>query len=287
MNLINFEKKCPVGFRFIPNDEEIINHYLNHKINGRNDLVDPLINEIDLLKCHPRDIPALSKASSSSRDDHDKRWFFFNQPHFKSLNSKRSNRRTKWGFWKATGKVRVIKVRGEAIGGKRSLVFYEESCGNKPAKTNWIIHEFQAYTGFSDESNFVLCKLKYEGDLEKSSDTGSGRVLLSAPKPIHAESQEIKSRMHLKHSLSGEHLASSSREQHTQLNLQYTCDNDVADSFLDLDDWPYERDEKGSEHPENENTALNLHSTPDYDANPINLEFLDLDDWLYEEYAAN
>lgn len=74
----------------------------------------------------------------------DPEWFFFSPRDYKYAKSKRFNRATKYGFWKATGNDRNIKVRGtdKVIGTKKTLVYYK---GRVPGvKTNWVIHEYHA-----------------------------------------------------------------------------------------------------------------------------------------------
>ncbi|KAJ6679931.1 FACTOR putative-RELATED [Salix purpurea] len=130
----------PVGFRFHPTVEEIIDYYLANKLEGRDYLVDDHIGEIDhLYQKDPWDIP----------------------------DGKRINRKTKNGNWKVTGKPRDIKRGGtnEVIGTKRNVVFQQKCPASKKlVGTGWVIHEFQSRISPPDERALVLCKLKDRGD---------------------------------------------------------------------------------------------------------------------------
>ncbi|GMN42726.1 hypothetical protein TIFTF001_011941 [Ficus carica] len=140
MDKIALPPGLPVGFRFHPTDEELITYYLKPKLLGTDPDVDRVIAEVDFYKFEPWELPSKSKIESK-----DRMWLFFFRRDYKYANSKRVKRTTKTGFWKITGKERVIKDQDTkaCIGKKRTLVFHRGSAASsRGERTDWVMHEY-------------------------------------------------------------------------------------------------------------------------------------------------
>ncbi|KAJ7949024.1 NAC domain containing protein [Quillaja saponaria] len=160
----------PPGFRFHPTDEELVAYYLERKITGRTIELE-IIPEVDLYKCEPWDLPDKSFLPSK-----DMEWYFYSPRDRKYPNGSRTNRATKAGYWKATGKDRLVHSHKRPVGTKKTLVYYR---GRAPhgIRTNWVMHEYRLLESVSRTSSsslkvsYALCRiLKKKIQLPKSKD---------------------------------------------------------------------------------------------------------------------
>ncbi|KAG7020031.1 NAC domain-containing protein 86, partial [Cucurbita argyrosperma subsp. argyrosperma] len=164
----------PPGFRFHPTDEELVNYYLKRKMSGQVIELD-IIPEVDLYKCEPWELS--EKSFLPSRDPE---WYFFGPRDRKYPNGFRTNRATRAGYWKSTGKDRRVTSHQRAIGMKKTLVYYR---GRAPQgiRTDWVMHEYRLDDKDCEDSSgiqdsYALCRvLKKNGICSEVEEQISGQ----------------------------------------------------------------------------------------------------------------
>ncbi|KAJ4954643.1 hypothetical protein NE237_011426 [Protea cynaroides] len=134
---VNGQSRVPPGFRFHPTEEELLHYYLRKKVAFEKIDLD-VIRDVDLNKLEPWDIQEKCKIGSTPQND----WYFFSHKDKKYPTGTRTNRATAAGFWKATGRDKIIYSNFKRIGMRKTLVFYK---GRAPhgQKSDWIMHEYR------------------------------------------------------------------------------------------------------------------------------------------------
>ncbi|KAG2260744.1 hypothetical protein Bca4012_008930 [Brassica carinata] len=153
---MNSFSHVPPGFRFHPTDEELVDYYLRKKVASKRIEID-FIKDIDLYKIEPWDLLELCKIGHEEQSD----WYFFSHKDKKYPTGTRTNRATKAGFWKATGRDKAIYLRHNLIGMRKTLVFYMGRAPNGQ-KSDWIMHEYRLETdenGAPQEEGWVVCRV--------------------------------------------------------------------------------------------------------------------------------
>ncbi|KAK3429544.1 NAC domain-containing protein 43 [Eucalyptus grandis] len=178
MNLsINGQSQVPPGFRFHPTEEELLHYYLRKKVAYEKIDLD-VIREVDLNKLEPWDIQEKCRIGSTPQND----WYFFSHKDKKYPTGTRTNRATAAGFWKATGRDKIIYSGFKRIGLRKTLVFYK---GRAPhgQKSDWIMHEYRLDESTHDpnalspagdaspEEGWVVCRVFKKKNYQKTLDS--------------------------------------------------------------------------------------------------------------------
>lgn len=104
-------------------------------------------------------IPVFFLIGKSLLQTGDTQWYFFSPRDRKYPNGARTNRGTKCGYWKTTGKDRHISRNARTVGTKKTLVFYKGRAP-KGERTDWVMHEYTIAKQELNNSHTVwVCRL--------------------------------------------------------------------------------------------------------------------------------
>jgi hypothetical protein len=152
-----------IEIRFAPTDVELVLYYLKRKICEKGFELD-IIRDVDVYKWDPEELPELSPLES------DWQWYFFGPRDRRYHTGARSNRATRQGWWKATGRDRSIVYNSRKVGVKKTLVFYR---GRAPRgeRTDWKMQEYtlseEELRGRANVQEFyALYKLCKKGEMD-------------------------------------------------------------------------------------------------------------------------
>ncbi|CAL9780627.1 unnamed protein product [Musa acuminata subsp. burmannicoides] len=180
MGLRDIEFTLPPGFRFYPSDEELVCHYLYKKVINESTSEATMV-EVDLHTREPWELPDVAKLGADE-------WYFFSFRDRKYATGSRTNRATRSGYWKATGKDRTVYEPSThaKVGMRKTLVFYGGRAPNG-IKSGWIMHEFRMENPHSPpKEDWVLCRVfkKSKGEAEHENTGSSSPTLRSSSSPL-------------------------------------------------------------------------------------------------------
>ncbi|XP_062175739.1 NAC domain-containing protein 41-like [Alnus glutinosa] len=144
----------PLGFRFMPTDEELISHYLVKKVKGE-ELSWDGIPDCDLYG---------EKPPWEICGDQEKVYFFTT---LKKLSKNRVSRTAGCGVWHENCTVKIYDNRGDIIGARKLFNFNVKE-GSTTKNSNWIMHEFSLVGEQQQGTNLVLCSLQKKGSESSS-----------------------------------------------------------------------------------------------------------------------
>ncbi|CAI0476872.1 unnamed protein product [Linum tenue] len=149
---MNTFSHVPPGFRFHPTDEELVDYYLRKKVASKRIDLD-VIKDVDLYKIEPWDLQELCKIGTEEQND----WYFFSHKDKKYPTGTRTNRATKAGFWKATGRDKAIYCRHSLVGMRKTLEEGWVVCRvfKKRLPTVRRIGEYESPCWYDDQVSFM------------------------------------------------------------------------------------------------------------------------------------
>eukprot|EP00253_Pinus_taeda_P004800 PITA_04800 len=235
------------GFRFYPTEEELLDFYLNKRVQGPYPLsFHKIIPTLDLYRYDPWELPGLDYDAGLTQ------WFFF-VPRNKEKVCPQTNRLTASGFWKATSLDRAIHNKLlHCIGLKKTLLFYKGK-GPRGEKTNCIMNEYESrgstatveecLVSFTAEilmeliwhvqkkMDMVLCRIYRKAVSHKSIEEGAKSDHLEKEERAHSVGDEYPEKSH-SDTLNGSCQLSNPTTETTISSLPHKNENGMCSSSV-------------------------------------------------------
>ncbi|OMO59295.1 No apical meristem (NAM) protein [Corchorus olitorius] len=157
--------QLPIGYRFVPTDEELVNHYFINKV-FCNPLPASTFHEIHATKFYSMPPKSLVEFASDERQ-----WFFFIDDDEKNKGIRRVGDGV--GFWHSNGddEKPILDPNGFVLAFKLHFIYFSGTLSN-PKKTHWSMDEYRLPKQF-----YSLHNLKEEwavGRLKRGRDYNFG-----------------------------------------------------------------------------------------------------------------
>jgi hypothetical protein len=138
------ERKFPVGFRFKPRDDELVEFYLLPKLQGRPIVPTDAVVEANVYEHHPDTLTGMHRSGGGEEEQEE--WYFLSSRQRMYGNGVRPARKTRdgRGRWKASTATKEVAEEVVCDGGFKfckSVLNYFEGVPKKEARTKWIMLE--------------------------------------------------------------------------------------------------------------------------------------------------
>ncbi|TKW33476.1 hypothetical protein SEVIR_2G238600v4 [Setaria viridis] len=171
------EKKYPIGFRFKPKDEELVEYYLLPRLQGRPTVPNDSVIEASVYDYHP------DRLTNEYKSGGQEEWYFLSSRARMYGNGVRPARKTRdgRGRWKASTATKEVAEEVVCNGIKfcKSVLNYFEGNPKKEARTKWImleltVPEYEIKLDKPGAKNmldeYVMCKIYVSPQHKKKGD---------------------------------------------------------------------------------------------------------------------
>ncbi|XVE54715.1 hypothetical protein DITRI_Ditri03aG0104100 [Diplodiscus trichospermus] len=146
----------PVGYRFLPTDEELVTHYLINKV-FCNPIPASIFQEMNATEFYSKSPKRSVQFSSGERE-----WFIFIKENEENVDNEQNEtiRRIvgdEQGFWQCNGEEPLYDANGNVLAFKFHLTYFS-GCLSKAKKTHWKLDKYRLPIQFYTLHNSKVIK---------------------------------------------------------------------------------------------------------------------------------